>query len=278
MLHSEAYAKHLSLGPFPGQVDPWAEVGYYFQQVHPGLISSLIAQIHAPLLRMGYIAGREASLQIAAGREPDIYVQRAMDAPLPDVRWDYGLAAAEILADPGIVIENDIDMQAIYIKQVETGRLVTIVEIISPNNKTKPEIVKDYRSRRERLLFEHGVNIVEIDLTRSVKRLLIDRLTASVSYHYAIYLPHGSPRVIGIDYGQSLKRMALPLRGEVIPLELQPAYDEPYQITSIAAQILNDDYYREDLLPFPTLLTDDQRREALNQVVNWKQELMRLRG
>jgi Protein of unknown function (DUF4058) len=277
MMYSEAYAKHLSRGPFPGRIDPWAEVGYYFHQIHPGLINSLIEQMQPTLLRMGYIIGREASLQIAAGREPDIYVQRTMDASLPEVRWDYGLAAAEILAEPGEVVEGDVDMQAIHIKQAGTGRLVTIVEIISPNNKTKPNTIADYRTRRERLLFEHGINIVEIDLTRSVKRLLTDTLTTSASYHYAIYLPHDSPRVIGIHYGETLKRMALPLRGEVIPLELQPAYDTTYQTPSIAALILNNDHYREDLLPFPTLLTEDQRRAAWEKVTTWKQELTRLR-
>jgi hypothetical protein len=251
-------------------------VGYYFQQIHPGLISALIAQIQPTLLQMGYIVGREASLQIAAGREPDIYIQRAMDAAPPEIRWNYELAAAEVLAEPGAAVESDVDTQAIHIKQA--GRLVTIVEIISPNNNTRPEIIADYRARRERLLVEHGVNIVEIDPTRSVKRLLTDISTASASYHYAIYLPQDSPRVIGIHYGEALKRMALPLRGEVIPLELQAAYDESYQMTSIPAQILDNDHYREDLLPFPTLLTEDQRREAWEKVTIWKQELARLRN
>jgi len=244
MMISEEYTKCLRTGPFPARVDPWAEVANYFQQIHPGLIGALLGQIQPTLLRMGYIVSLQESAQIDDLGEANI---------------------------------DDVDLHAIYIRQMGTGRLVTIVEIISPETKTKPNAIADYRSRRERLLFEHRVNIVEIDLTRSVKRLLTDSLTASVSYHYAIYLPHDSPRVIGIDYGESLKRMALPLRGEVIPIELQPAYDEPYQTTSIAAQILHNDHYREDLLPFPTLLNDQQRHEAWERVTIWKQELERLR-
>lgn len=35
MMYAEAYTKCLRAEPFPGRVDPWAEVGYYFQQIHP---------------------------------------------------------------------------------------------------------------------------------------------------------------------------------------------------------------------------------------------------
>jgi uncharacterized protein DUF4058 len=278
MVYSDAYVKHATMGPFPGQVDPWAEVGRYFHQIHGLMIDNLITQLHPQLVKMGYLIGKEASLQIAEGREPDIFVQRTMNAPVPATRWDYGLAASEILADAGEVLEGDVDIEAIHVKEHENGRLVTIVEIISPNNKTKPEVIADYRARRERLVLEHSVNVVEIDLTRSIKRLVNDSLTGSYAYQAAIYLPGESPRLIGNNYGQSLKRIALPLRAEVVPIELQTAYDYAYQLVTIAAQIDRDNRYREDDLPFPSLLTDAQKQQALQAVAKWRETLNHLKS
>lgn len=276
--YSSQYVEHIKRGPFPGRVDPWAEAGHYFQQIHSGLIDALITQLDPQLVEMGYIVGKEASLQIAEGREPDIYVQRAMDAPALDIRWDYELAASEVLAEPGVVAEADIDLQAIQIKESESGRLVTVVEIISPSNKTKPEVIGDYRARRERLVLEHKVNVMEIDLTRSVKRLVNHTEATSRAYHIAIHLAGLSFRVIGIDFGKSLPRVALPLRGEVVPLELQSAYTFAYQLVTIAAHIQDDRLYAEDYVPFPSLLTEAQRHEIVQQIREWQKMLTLLKA
>jgi hypothetical protein len=53
-------------------------------------------------------------------------------------------------------------------------------------------------ARRERLLMESGVNVVEIDPTRSVKRVVNSPIAAPM----LITLPstwQASPRIIGID-------------------------------------------------------------------------------
>lgn len=270
---STTLVEHLKQGPFPGRIDPWAEAAHYFQQIHSGMIGGFLAQIQEPLLAMGYVARREASLQITDHREPDVFVQRAMDAPEPPLSWNYDEAAAEILAEPGILIEPDITLQALAIKRLDTGRLVTVVEVVSPGNKTRPDTITAYRTRREKLILERGVNVVEIDATRSVKRLF----ASDAPYHIAIFIPGDSPRLIEIDYNQPLSRMALPLRGEVIPLEVQHAYDGGYQAVTAAAQLHHDGHYTGAHLPFSSLLTDGQRIDALQAVQNWQADLARLR-
>jgi hypothetical protein len=275
--YSAQYVEHINLGPFPGRIDPWAEVGHYFQQIHGLMIDSLITQLNPQLVAMGYIVGKEASLQIAEGREPDIYVQRTMNAPEIDLRWDYELAASEVLANAGIVVEPDVDLQAIHIKESGSGRLVTVVELVSPNNKTKPEVIIDYRLRRERLLLEHRVNVIEIDPTRSVKHLISPKASDNYAYHVAFHLAGMSFRVAGIDFDESLPRIALPLRGEVVPLELQKAYDFAYQLVTIAGQINDDRLYTEEYLPFPSLLTDSERIEVVKKVSQWQEKLATLR-
>lgn len=238
------------------------------------MMDNFAAQATPTLLEMGYIIGREASLQIAEGREPDIFIQRAMNAQIPRVRWDYDLAASEALLEPGIVLEAEVEIDALHVRRHDSGELVTILEIISPSNKDRPELVTDYKRRRERLVVEQSVNVVEIDLTLSVKRLVN---APAHAYHIAIYLPDENPRLIRMDYGMPLKSFALPLRGEIFPLKLQSAYDHAYRQFTIAAQIYQRNDYVEAKLPFHSLLTDLQREQALESVRHWQEHLAQLR-
>lgn len=277
--YSDAYVEHLTRGPFPGRVDPWGETGSYFPQIHSGIISHFLSQTRDSLLRMGYVASREASLHIADARSlPDVAVRQTSQKQTALPEWDYAAAARAAQTDPGMVVSLGImEQEAIYIKWAEKGSLVTVVEIISPSNKTRPEAMLEYQERRNRLVQQEGVNVVEVDLTRSVKRLLQDVLVTLYAYHTAIYLPGALPRLIGMDFGQPLKPFALPLRGEVIAVETQAAYDYAYQQASTAAQIYNNGHYTIDELPFPSLLTPQQRQEVLQAVASWQDELKRLR-
>lgn len=273
---SPAEIIHLEQGPFPGRIDPWAEAARYFRSVHSEMISALISVTRAPLLSMGYVVERETSLQIAEGREPDMHVQQErLSEKYP--RWNYELAAAEVLAEPGVIVEGEGEFEALHVYDAQTGDLVTVVEIVSPGNKTRDHEMTAYRERRSRLLLERGVNVVEIDPTRSVKRLTYNSETAAFAYHVAIFLPGEPVRVIGIAFEQPLSRIALPLRGEVIPVELHDAYAHAYRQSTTAWRIQHEGRYTEDDLPFPSSLTDAQRRSALEAVAHWQRELDRLR-
>ncbi len=239
------------------------------------MIGDLLTQIQDPLIELGYEAGRETSLQILERREPDIYVHREGSTIASTPAWNYPEAAQQVLAEPGLAIDFELpELDAIYVRDFKSGDLVTIVAIVSPSNKEQP-VISEYGERRDRLI-RGGINIVEIDPTRSVKRLLQDALVATFAYHVAVYLPQQLPRVIGVDFGQPLKRVALPLRGEVVPMELQAAYDFAYQQSSIAGHIHSEDSYTEAKLPFRSLLTEEQSKEALRAVETWQQELARL--
>ncbi len=269
------YREVYKQGPFPHRIDPWSEAPHYFQQIHSEMISHILTQIQDRLFDMGYYAGREASLQIAENREPDIFIQRTMNASQPQLRWDYVLAAEEVLADAGTVIESEVTLEAIHIYK-EGGELVTVVEIISPGNKLIAESISDYRQRRERLVLEKGVNVVEIDPTRSIKRMVSHPAVSRHPYHAVVYLPGESPHLIDMAYAQPMKRIALPLRGQVVATDLQMAYNHAYQLVAASTQMLNNGFYTEDIFPFPSLLTDTQIREALETVTRWREELKRL--
>jgi hypothetical protein len=274
---SQAEIAHFEQGPFPGRIDPWAETARYFRSIHSEMISALLASLREPLLDLGYVAGRETSLQIAEGREPDIHIRREQSVEHA-LRWNYELAAAEVLAEPGIAIEDAAEFEALHIRELKAGDLVTVVEIVSPGNKTRDHEMTAYRERRSRLMLERGVNVVEIDPTRSIKRLTNNSETRASAYHIAVFLPGEAVRIIGIPFQAPLSRLAVPLRGTVIPVELHDAYSRAYRQTTTAWHIHHEGRYTEDDLPFPTVLTDSQRHEVLEAVERWQQELARLRA
>lgn len=273
---SAAYIKHFKRGPFPGQVDPWAEDAHYFHQIHGNMIGAIMWQISDPLLEMGYIASQEASIAIAAGRKPDISVQQPV--PTAQLRFNYTQAATAALAEPGLAVEiEEPELQAIHIKRAGESTLVTVVEIISPRNKTHPLDVLKYQEDRAKLFLERGVNVVEIDPTRSVRRLLDHELTRDYAYHTAVFIPGQAVYIIVSALGETLKRCALPLRETVVAVDLQAAYDQAYQQVMSAPQIENDTQYSEDALPYPSLLENSQKAQLMDQVQRWHDELARLR-
>lgn len=278
---TSVYTSTLLRGPFPGRIDPWSELPRYFQQLHASLIGLLQKDLQPKLLAKGYLVGRETSLQITAGKEPDLTVQKGQPAIAdPADRSgmmsvaEYTSVAAALEVETGIEILEVEELAALYIRELETQTLVTVLEIISPGNKERWS--GRYRQYRA-LLLEQGVNFVELDLTRSVQRLLESRIIQQYAYYIGVYLPGEPPLVLGGMFDQPLRRFALPLRHEGVAIATQAFYDQAYQDTAIAGHLLAEAAYTLDRLPFPTTLTQAQREAALQQVTEWHETLQRLR-
>jgi hypothetical protein len=76
---------------------------------------------------------------------------------------------------------------------------------------------------------------------------------------------------------EPLKRVAIPLRREVVGLESQPTYDAAYHQVLLAGHILRETDYHAADLPQTALLTAKQRAIALEQAAAWKDRLRGLR-
>jgi hypothetical protein len=264
----------LKAGPFPGRVDPFAEAPRYFQQIHSSMIQAILRSYGDVLLEMDYLATSQLSRQIAEPRQTDF-----SDEPTSfEAQWDYPAAAHAIGVNSGQVLEMELpNIPVLEIKALGHATLVTVLEIISPFYKRDGTLLDDYRARRDRLLRD-GVNVVELDLTRSIKRLLLDKVVNEYDYHIAIHLPGHYPRMIGMDYGEPLEPFALPLRGEVLAIDTQAAYDGAYRSAQVAAFIRHEGAYGADHLPFPSLLSEKQKRAARAAVDGWEAALARLAG
>ncbi|MDX1993653.1 MAG: DUF4058 family protein, partial [bacterium] len=263
----------LTIGPFPGRMDPWVEDPHYFEQIHSGIIHQMVEQIRPELLARGYYAALETSLQIENRREePDIYVGR--NRPQVYQSWDYAAAAEALKVEPGLETLDFKVLKAVFIHD-QFAKLVTVVEVISPGNKTTTTALR-YREFRTDLL-KQGVNFVEIDITRSLKRMMENQWTTSTPYHVAVYLPEAVARVIGMDFDQPLKPFALPLRGEAIAIDTHSAYEKAYRSQGIAAQMEANAHYTLNQLPFPPTLAEDARQALIAQANDWLKQFEHLR-
>lgn len=269
---SAAYLQVLQRGAFPNQIDPFAEAGRYFQQIHSGMIHWLQDQLQDDLNLRGYQVGKEASLQIVANRQPDLYIQQSQATP-SDELLNYELVATALQLDAGTAVQEDgIELDALHIVTMDTSELVTVVEIISPRNKTHNSDIASYRDERHRLFLAQGINVVEIDATRSIKRLIQHDLVRNAPYHIAIHLPHQLPRVLINNWDETLKPFALPLRGDGIKAEPHIAYEKAYRRGAIAGLIEREGRYSADHLPFPSTLTETQKQQASDAINQWREE------
>ena len=153
--------------PFPG-MNPWLE-GYLWPDVHSDLASAIRA-ILAPQIAPKYVA----RLAIAAYSDhdpeseigityPDVEVmQRDNIAKEPAVAYGNRITTEPTILSPFLPIEQKI--VSIEIRDVEHNKLVTAIEILSPINKRKPNLI-DYR-RKVTELHKKGVHVLEIDLLR----------------------------------------------------------------------------------------------------------------
>jgi len=264
-------------GPFAGRMDLWAEHENFFHGLHEQMIGEMARGLSAQLYEMGYNVGRERSLQIAEGRIPDIHILKKNPQPNTlSFNYEYGLAADEALADAGVFVEP-LNLDALTIRDRKTGKLVTVVEVVSPGNKREDNDIAFYQYRREQLYLLQQVNVVEIDITRSYKRLIHNEYTATSAYHVAVFLPYKGVRIVVMALDERFKRIAIPLQDRIIATDLHEIYTRAYGDLLLASSLLDEEIYTAKNLPFSSFLTDQQRDEALTAVRVWQDELARVR-
>ena len=272
--------------PFPG-MDPYLEG--YWESVH-SVVVPLIALALNEVLPDDLVARPE--LRIAAGaveddgpnaganpfadplprrdRKPDVRVVTSPAAADEDDRLfaadpqDGGLA---LLAPPQAVVvdvlDEEVTQKYVEIREADSGRVVTVIELLSPSNKHGEGREQFLAKRREFLL--RDASFVEIDLVRGggdwqamfTERARLPR-RAVATYRAVTRLPprpHVGRRVIlmPMPLREPLPTLPVPLREGEPPatLALQSLIDRTYHGTR-SGQLI--DYARP---PDPPLDADD---------------------
>ena len=254
-------------------MDPYLEG--YWESIHASVVPLISAALNEtlpddlvarPELRivLGGEEDEESDPPSARGRKPDVRVVAPGDEHFFTADADGGLA---LLAPPRAVVvdvlEEETTQKYVKIREPDGGRVVTVIELLSPSNKRGDGREQFLAKRRGFLL--RGVNFVEIDLVRGggdwremfTERARLPR-RAVATYRAVTRLP---PRT---DVGRRVILMPMPLReplpalpiplrqGEPpVTLALQPLIDRVYHGTR-SGQLI--DYARP---PEPPLEADD---------------------
>jgi hypothetical protein len=153
-------------------MDPYLETPDLWPDVHHGLISQIQAILN-PAVRPHYVARVELRVYISddddPGREaivPDVRVEKPKRKGGNKKKEEPALAIAEPLIVP-LLIDDEIEESRLEIKHVETGALVTIIEVLSPTNKIRGARGRTSFMQERQETLASDVHWVEIDLLRA---------------------------------------------------------------------------------------------------------------
>ena len=250
--------------PFPG-MDPYLEAPDLWPDVHSRLMNVFAEQL-APLLAPKYVA--ELETQVVIERmddegdpyivQPDVTVVKVAEA---------GIATANTVAVEPTPVRVRVPMDAptrlvsVYVRQREGGKLVTVIELLSPVNKRRGKARQEYLDKRQTFL-STAIHLVEIDLLRAYPRMPFDSPLPPADYLAMVCRAGERPHcdVWPISVRQSLPTLGIPLRkpDPPVPLAMGQALATAYQRARYDLRI---DYTQPPLPPLSP--ADAEWAEAL---------------
>lgn len=221
-------------------MDPYLEP--YWLDVHGTLITLAKLQLQGKLPSDLRAASNERV--IIARDEDDRSRSLYPDVSVIERPWRPEGGTGSAVADrppsqPLIVHSRSAPLHQQYIEIIERrsgGRVVTVIEFLSPTNKLPGQGRREYR-RKQRECRRGGVNLVEIDLTRRGRRRLLvsedelpaDQRTTYLTSVWRATRP-GLNEVYAIALQQPLPNISVPLRPDDpdVHLDLQPLIETVY--------------------------------------------------
>ena len=229
------------LPSFPG-MNPYLEAPDLWMEVHAWLIVQLARTLN-PLLQPKYRAAVEQRVYTDALLVgiPDVSV---VEQPQPQPDGPKAMATLSLPITVSLPMPEEVRETYLEIRQIGTGQVVTVVEVLSPKNKRPGKGLAQYGAKRLKVL-ESQSHLVEIDLLRTGDPL---PMTGGVASDYRILVSRAQRRPQAELYPFGL-RETIPL----FPLPLRSGDDEP-----------TVDLYR--------LLQDIYTAAALEAVIDYSQQ------
>jgi hypothetical protein len=197
-------------------MDPYLEA--HWRDVHHGLITYCRDQLQARL--PGSLRARmEERVYVESEGEPrrpigpDVRVIERNPRPVRVVEVEESAGGTGLAVEVTAPVLLEYELEPVHegliriIDLTSDGRVVTVIEFVSPTNKFPGEGRTQYVRKREDC-FRGGVNYVEIDLTRAGDR-------------YGSFLPFHVPSELRETYQAWIRRAARPSRIELYPLSLK---------------------------------------------------------
>jgi len=239
--------------PFPG-MDPWLEHPALWPDVHYGLIGRLRETL-GPMLRPRYYVAVGIHAYVATPPLEDVQI-RYPDVMVVDRPYEssVGASASVAVAEPVAVtvpVPEPVEEGYLEVREVGGGRVITVIEILSPTNKQPGEGRETYEAKRMEIL-RSRTHLVEIDLLRAWEPMpFVGRGRTS---HYRILVRRGERReraeLYAFGVRDSIPQFRLPLqKDDVEPaVDMKRLLEEVYQEASYDLRV---DYSMPPVPPLP---------------------------
>lgn len=207
--------------PFPG-MDPYLEHPALWPDVHNRLIAAMADDL-SPRLAPKYYVRLERRTYLLS---PDdlAFVGRPDLAVLPSMPGEPGRQRALPLAAAGVVevvlsIPDEVGENYLEVHEVTTGRVVTVMELLSPANKLYAKGREEYIQKRYEITGSR-TNLVEVDLLRAGQPMPLQGRRVDSDYRILVSRATTRPRAHLYPFN---------LRDPIstFPLPLLPGDDEP---------------------------------------------------
>lgn len=224
--------------PFPG-MDPYLEP--HWLDVHTSLVTYMRDALQE-LLPSSLRARAEERVVLEQSEGwgspifPDVRVVERQPRPL--ARDD---RSAPVAIEPMLIaVEHEMPTER-FIEIVDSSsghRVVTVIEFLSPTNKTPGPGMETYR-RKQRKVLESQSNLVEIDLVRAGRHVLavpLDNIPSAKRTPYMVCVRRTARRdvaeVYSIPLTTALPRINVPLRESDadVQIDLQAILDKCYKM------------------------------------------------
>jgi Protein of unknown function (DUF4058) len=246
--------------PLPG-MNPYLESPELWSEFHSRMIVA-IADALDTTLSQAYRVAVEKRVYLTQGEEtiligiPDVSVTATPQA-------NTGTATAmvydrpKVIATEPMVVEiplaEEVQERYLEIREIATGRVVTVIELLSPKNKRPGDGRDAYSQKRQRIMLSQ-THLVEIDLLRSGDPL---PMVGAATSDYRILVSRSDRRPKAQLYAFSLRQpipaIQIPLAADTaVTLDLQPLLHQIYDRARLALAI---DYQKP---PIPKLSSDDR--------------------
>jgi len=220
-------------------MDPYLE--QHWRDVHHRLVTYASDQLR-PWLPKSLRARVEERVYVESDHsaERSLYPDIRVIERRKSVRARAAIEGGVVIAEPLLVDVGDEPVTEGFIQIIDVGsgqRVVTVIEFLSPSNKGAGE-GQDLYLKKQKEIKESSTSLVEIDLTRQGKRILLvppERIPPAYRTTYQVCVRRGyrpSPvEIYDLPLKERLPVIGIPLRERDpdAPLDLQALVDQCYE-------------------------------------------------
>ena len=215
--------------PFPG-MDPWLEHANLWLDLHNSLITAIRDAIVPKVAPKYYVGIEQRTYETRPGSavylgRPDVGVTwtgvTESLAGSSEPRSSNGPGVLEL--DVEVPVTEHVDEWYLEVREAVRGKLVTVIEVLSPTNKLRQPGRKQYLRKRGKIL-DSRTSLVEIDLLRAGKVMPIE-IPSLVKGDYRILVSRGKSRPHARLYVFGLRQPIPDIPIPLLPRDAEPMLD-----------------------------------------------------